>query len=112
MKLLIPILLVFGILLINNFSTIDTNNIIITEKEVPPYTKWGKIAMKKTKVKYPQAEIIDFLHLGREKGTEYSVEKFKLWLKEDNREFGIFIDIKFNNETEQIVDIEYKESTQ
>ncbi|MFD2043712.1 DUF3889 domain-containing protein [Ornithinibacillus salinisoli] len=111
MKLLISILLVFGILLFGNSSILDINKIIIAEKETPPYAKWGQIAMKKTKEQYPQAEIIDYLHIGREKGTEYSIEKFKLWLKKDSGEFGVFVDIKFNNETEQIIDIKYRKTT-
>ncbi len=71
----------------------------------------GQIAMQKTREKYPDAAIIDYLHIGREKRTNYSTEKFKMWLKEDSKEFGVFVTIKFDNVTEQIIDITYEETT-
>ena len=41
----------------------------------PPYAKWGKIAVLMTKEKYPQADIIDYLHIGRRpKTVNISVE--------------------------------------
>ena len=36
---------------------------------VPPYAKWGKLAVEKTKEQYPKAEIIDYLHIGRKPKT-------------------------------------------
>ncbi|RKJ08507.1 DUF3889 domain-containing protein, partial [Butyricicoccus sp. 1XD8-22] len=38
-------------------------------------------------------------------------EKFKLILKENNREFGLFVQLKFNNETEDLVDVNFSETT-
>lgn len=111
MKIFISIQLIFCLLLFGGFTPLDNNNVINAEQEVPPYVKWGQIAMQKTKEKYPQANIIDYLHIGRDKGTNYSIEKFKLWLKENNQEYGVFVDIKFNNETEQIIDIKIRETT-
>lgn len=111
MKILISLRLFFSLFLIANCINFNTNIDTKAEQEVPPYAKWGQIAMKNTKEKYPQAKIIDYLHIGREKGTEYSIEKFKLWLKKDGKEFGVFVDIKFDNKTEQIIDIKYRETT-
>lgn len=111
MKIFISIQLIFCLFLFGGFTPLDNNNVINAEQEVPPYVKWGQIAMQKTKEKYPQANIIDYLHIGRDKGTNYSIEKFKLWLKENNQEFGVFVDIKFNNETEQIIDIKFRETS-
>lgn len=67
--------------------------------------------MQKTKEKYPQANIIDYLHIGRDKGADTSVEKFKLWLKQNNKEFGVFVNIIFDNKTEQIIDVKFRETT-
>ena len=78
--------------------------------EVPSYAKWGQVAMQKTKEKYPQAEITDYLHIGREQGPELSTEKFKFWLLTANKEFGVFVDITFKNDTEQIIDIQFRET--
>ncbi|MGV3467451.1 MAG: DUF3889 domain-containing protein, partial [Heyndrickxia sp.] len=73
--------------------------------------KWGQIAIQKTKEKYPQAKIIDYLHIGRDKGETISVEKFKLWLKQNNKENGVFVNIIFDNKTEQIIDVKFRETT-
>jgi hypothetical protein len=67
--------------------------------------------MQKTKEKYPQAKIIDYLHIGRDKGENTSIEKFKLWLKQNNKEYGVYVNIIFDNKTEQIIDVKFKETT-
>lgn len=79
-----------------------------TQLDVPPYAKWGKMAMQKTKEKYPNADIIDYLHVGRKKGEQTSVETFQLLLKEE-KEFGVKVDIEFENETERVIKISFKE---
>ncbi|CAM4252262.1 hypothetical protein BAMA_06755 [Bacillus manliponensis] len=77
----------------------------------PPYAKWGKIAVQKTKEKYPKAQIIDYLHIGRKPKTiRISVEKFKLWLKEGEKEFGVFVDVEFETKTEQFLKISFQET--
>lgn len=77
----------------------------------PEYAKWGRLAMQKVMEKYPYAEIIDYLHVGKEPGKDTSVEKFKLWLRaENNHEFGVFVDITFNNQTEEVVNIKFTET--
>ncbi|MED3561331.1 YqzG/YhdC family protein [Bacillus xiapuensis] len=80
-------------------------------KPIPPYAKWGVLAMNKTKEKYPNAQIIDYLHIGRTSGPATTTEKFKLWLKENGKEFGVFIDIEFNNKTEQVMKVTFKETS-
>jgi hypothetical protein len=81
------------------------------DAQTPPYAKWGQVAMKETKAKYPQADIVDYQHIGRDTDSTTSTEKFKLWLKENEREFGVLIDITFDNKTEEITDISFKETT-
>ncbi|MFS0674686.1 DUF3889 domain-containing protein [Ornithinibacillus sp. 179-J 7C1 HS] len=81
----------------------------ISAQEEPSYAKWGRLAMQKVKEKYPDANIVDYLHVGRKKGIENSTETFKLWLETPKTEFGVFIDITFDNNTEEIVDIKYRE---
>jgi hypothetical protein len=75
----------------------------------PPYAKWGKIAMTKTKEKYPNANIKDYEHIGPIHGTNTTIERFKLWLKEKDREFGVIVHIEFEKETERVLDITFKE---
>ncbi|SEM12745.1 Protein of unknown function [Mesobacillus persicus] len=103
MKLLrtVPFLLLIGIF----YWTIGV------QAQIPPYAKWGQVAMKETKERYPNADIIDYHHIGRDTGTSTSTEKFKLWLKEDTREFGLLITITFDKQTEEIIDITSGETT-
>lgn len=84
---------------------------VAQQKPIPPYAKWGKVAMEKTHERYPQAQIMDYLHVGRTSGPQSSVEKFKLWLKGPQKEFGVFVDIEFDNKTEKIISIHYRETT-
>jgi hypothetical protein len=103
-KLLCCSLLCFGL-----FTVYQPIESVSAQKEVPPYAKWGRIAMQKVKEKYPNANIVDYLHVGREKGAETSTETFKLWLEAPDKEFGVFIDITFENNTEQIKKINFRE---
>lgn len=88
-----------------------TSEITIAQKREPSYAKWGRIAMQETKKKYPNANIIDYQHLGRAKKPKTSVEKFKLWLKEDQKEFGVFVNIEFDTKTEKLNKISFQETS-
>ncbi|WP_102026557.1 DUF3889 domain-containing protein [Salirhabdus sp. Marseille-P4669] len=79
------------------------------ENKAPDYVKWGKIAVKETSTKYPQSNIVDYLHLGREKNKTYSVEKFKFILNNDGKDFAVFVNVTFHNETEKVKDITFQE---
>jgi hypothetical protein len=108
LKLLVS--LFFGIVI--NFSTIgslDLHTSNVANAEVPPYAKWGKLAMQKTKEKYPNASITDYSHLGKIPGTTSDTEKFKLWLKDKDREFGVLVDIRFDKKTENLIEIKFRE---
>ncbi|WP_245747469.1 YqzG/YhdC family protein [Anaerobacillus alkalidiazotrophicus] len=84
---------------------------VLADNEIPPYAKWGSIAIKETIKKYPNASVIDYLHIGRENKTnQISIEKFKLWLRENNREFGVFVDVEFDPQTNQFRSISFRET--
>ncbi|RDW16892.1 hypothetical protein CWR45_14135 [Oceanobacillus chungangensis] len=103
------LLLVIALFLpLSYFAPID--NTLNAEIVIPPYAKWGRMAMEETKAKYPNAQIIDYLHIGKETNGDTSVEKFKLWLKGEEKEFGVFIDISFNSKTDEVIKITYKET--
>jgi len=80
------------------------------KSNIPSYAKWGKLAMKETKQKYPEAEIIDYLHRGRQTNGETMIEQFKLWLRGENKEFGVFVNIEFDSKTEKVVHITFLET--
>ncbi|AXI01369.1 DUF3889 domain-containing protein [Sporosarcina sp. PTS2304] len=77
--------------------------------EVPAYAKWSRLAIKQTMKKYPQADITDYLHIASQEGEKVSVEKFRLWLKEGSREFGVVVTVTFSAETGQLIGVEYQE---
>lgn len=77
----------------------------------PPYAKWGRIAMQQTKQKYPHAQIVDYLHVGRIKKTPTtSEETFKLLLQEGNRRWALLVHIEFETKTDKMVRITYEET--
>jgi hypothetical protein len=81
------------------------------QPETPSYAKWGMLAMKETQSKYPNSNIIDYLHEGSESKGDATIEKFKLWLKEGDKEFGVFVRIEYTTETEKVVNIEFEETS-
>ncbi|SOC37128.1 DUF3889 domain-containing protein [Ureibacillus acetophenoni] len=84
---------------------------LVQENPTPPYAKWGSLAMQETMKKYPKAQITDYLHIGREVGEKTSVEKFKLILVQDGREFGLFVNLEFTNDTEELQNVTFTETT-
>ena len=113
MKRIISAMIVTSILVIGSLSLFSVWGPIQAQEEtVPSYAKWGRMAMKETSKKYPNAQIIDYLHVGVKTKGQNSVEQFKLWLKENNREFGVLVDIEFNPETEEVVTVNFKETNQ
>lgn len=89
---------------------IHLQNIASAQDENPPYAKWGRLAMKETKSEYPDADIIDYMHLGSHTSDDETTQKFKLWLKEETKEYGVFIDIAFNKKTEEVLQITFEET--
>ena len=67
--------------------------------------------MEHAKSTYPNASIIDYLHIGSETNNDTTTETFKLWLKEEDREFGVYLHITFNTKTEKITDIKEQETS-
>ena len=78
-------------------------------QQVPSYAKWGQLAMKRTKEAYPKAEIVDYLHIGRQEGPILTTEKFRLWLKEEDKEFGVNVTISFYKDTEAVKEVKLEE---
>lgn len=111
--------IVVGIVVVNAMPTNSTNSSSSADKptstqeqvKAPAYAKWSKIAIQETQKKYSEANIIDYLHEGSETSGDTTVEKFKLWLKGSNKEFGVFVTIKYVTKTEEIVTIEFQETT-
>ncbi|MED4227262.1 YqzG/YhdC family protein [Neobacillus cucumis] len=108
-KLLFSLIITFGYLDIGLLQL--PHEAAAQQKPIPSYAKWGTLAMKKTKERYPNANIIDYLHVGRVTGPHSTTEKFKLWLKDNQKEFGVFVDIEFNPSTNEVIKTTFKETT-
>ncbi|RHW43604.1 DUF3889 domain-containing protein [Neobacillus notoginsengisoli] len=109
MLICLSIILIFGSKQFFLLNFIGTS--YAQQTPIPKYAKWSQIALLETKEKYPQAKIVDYLHIGRDKGENTSEEKFKLWLKQNNKEFGVSVTIIFDNKTEQMIDVKLRETT-
>ena len=97
-------------LLLTTCSNIYMESLIVHAQ--PPYAKWGKLAVEKTKEQYPKAEIIDYLHIGRKpKTVQVTVEKFKLWLRENGKEYGVFVDVEFDTKTEKFIKMSFHKTS-
>ncbi|MEA0552327.1 DUF3889 domain-containing protein [Lysinibacillus irui] len=81
------------------------------QQEVPAYAKWGQLAIKEVKSKYPTAQIVDYLHEGKEVHGLSTIEKFKLWLKQPDKEFGVHVKISYLTATQEVEKIEFQESS-
>ena len=105
------------ILLATSFYTIPmiyaniVNSSTIQVKPTPSYAKWGILAIEKAAGKYPNAQITDFLHIGRNVENQSTTEKFKLILKENKKEFGLFVTIEFDSKTEEIIQLNFEETS-
>lgn len=108
MKRIIPVIIS---LFVSASPVFSMNVEVLEEVQVPGYAKWGQVAMEKTKEKYPNASIIDYLHVDKKIGSTTTTETFKLWLKHNDKEFGVFVTIQFQNGSEQILDIRFREVT-
>ena len=98
-----------GVLLTSGSGTSDAPIATLSKVEVPAYAKWSRLAIKQTMLKYPQAEIKDYLHIDTNSKKVTSVEKFQLWLKEDDREFGVIVKVTYSAETGKFIRIDFQE---
>jgi len=81
-------------------------------KAEPDYAKWGRMAMQETAKRY-RAEIVDYKHLGRQsEHAGKAVESFKLLLNNGHRQFGVTVHIRFQLQTEQVLQIQFIEEHQ
>jgi len=84
---------------------------VFAQQEISAHAQWGKVAIKETQAKYPQAKILDYLHEGSEVKGDTTIEKFKLWIKLSDKEFGVQVRIKYVTNTNKLVKVEFQEIT-
>lgn len=74
-------------------------------KETPSHAKWGKRAMVEVKKKYPHAEIYDYKHVGRQEKAHTSTETFHLWIREKQKSSKVTVNITFDSNSENIINV-------
>lgn len=105
------IFIALGTFMTMSSASTHTPTITHAQQDLPAYAKWGRLAIKEAQLKYPTANIIDYLHEGSESKKDSTIEKFKLWLKDGDNEFGVFVRIEYTTETEEVVNIEFQETS-
>ncbi|GGA46056.1 hypothetical protein GCM10011384_39700 [Psychrobacillus lasiicapitis] len=109
--MMLKTLMAVGIFIAGNTALIYIPTVIPALQTTPSYAKWGQLAIKETQSKYPSASIVDYLHEGSESKHDSTIEKFKLWLKDGDHEFGVFVRIEYSTITEKVVNIELQETS-
>ncbi len=104
-------LIALGVFITVNSALTHIPTLAHTQQEIPAYAKWGKLAIKETQSKYPNANIVDYLHEGSESKEDSTIEKFKLWLKDGDNEFGVFVRIEYTTETEKVLNIDLQKTS-
>lgn len=99
---------ILGIFLV--LFAVRNSTIAYAQQEIPAHAQWGKVVIKEAQAKYPQAKILDYLHEGSEVNGDSTIEKFKLWLKQSDKEFGVHVRIKYVTNTNKVVKIEFQEA--
>ncbi|PIC79543.1 hypothetical protein CSV75_10080 [Sporosarcina sp. P18a] len=103
------IIFALGMIMTSATGTSEAPVATLSKVEVPAYAKWSRLAIKQTMLKYPRAEIKDYLHIATDSKNVTSVEKFQLWLKEEEREFGVIVTVTYSAETGQFIRINFQE---
>lgn len=82
---------------------------VMSHAQEPDYAKWGKMAVQETASKY-KAEIIDYKYEGHYKDNgRDSEERFLLWIRMENKEFGVRVTIHVQADKQTASRIEFKE---
>lgn len=111
MKMIKKMFFALGICMFATTVSMNIYSYTYAQDQEPAYAKWGKLAVKETQTKYPHATIIDYLHIGSEIKEDTTIERFKLWMKDDSKEFGVFINIKYTTVTGKLVNVEFQETS-
>ncbi|EHB62469.1 MULTISPECIES: DUF3889 domain-containing protein [Paenibacillus] len=93
-----------------HLTSIAKSHIRYVKRTDPAYAQWGAVAIKETGKKYGM-DVVDYLYMGRKTlSRDLAEEKFKLWLRKGNREFGVYVTVRYHPATRQLVSIVYEEA--
>jgi len=93
-----------------HLTSIARSHIRYVKRTDPAYAQWGAVAIKEAGKKYG-SEVVDYLYMGRRTlSRDLAEEKFKLWLRKESREFGVYVTVRYHPATRQLVSIVYEEA--
>lgn len=81
----------------------------LVHAEEPSYAKWSRLAIQQAAANYPNASIIDYLYIGSQSEKDMTVATFRLWMREDTREYGVIVRVTYVTESENIQSITFQE---
>ncbi|MFC7395400.1 DUF3889 domain-containing protein [Scopulibacillus cellulosilyticus] len=77
------------------------------------YAKWGKIALEKTKERYPDSNVSDYAYMGHEKiADNVAADWFEFQLKRDGKTKSLKVRVTYSSETDKLIDINFFELEQ
>lgn len=104
----------FVIALAASFSmqpAIETHAVVASPPPEPGYAKWGRLAVSETMKRYPDTQIIDYLHIGRTfPAPGIAQESFKLLLKKNGRIRAVYVRIRFETASDKLIRLTIEEA--
>ncbi|WP_309123095.1 DUF3889 domain-containing protein [Paenibacillus sp.] len=73
----------------------------IRNEPVELYGQWGRYGLEETRRRFPNAQIVDYEHMGRD-----AVETFHYQLREGARDFVVEVRIAFDPETNRVIAVD------
>ena len=104
-------LIALGLFTIVNLTPIQSKCLLMHNQKIQPTLSGESLLYKRLKQNIPHAKIIDYLHEGSETKGDSTIEKFKLWLKDGDHEFGVFVRIEYITATEKVIAINFQETS-
>lgn len=99
---------VFVLLSLANSEVAPTGETAIYSE--PAYAKWGKLAVEETSKAYRDASIIDYKYEGRRAlSDDKAEESFLLWLRKNDREFGVRVRMTIQISSDELLQLKMAE---
>ncbi|TCP29291.1 uncharacterized protein DUF3889 [Scopulibacillus darangshiensis] len=103
-RYVVPFMLMFGLFLLSfpNEAYLQTD-----------YEKWGRIAVEKTKERYPDSAVSDYDYEGHEKiADNVAADWFEFELKRGQKERMVKVRVKYSPETNKLISVDFYELQQ
>ncbi|WP_080845930.1 DUF3889 domain-containing protein [Cytobacillus gottheilii] len=105
------VFLIFSFIFAGDITSLEpmANNQVVIQDG---YAKWGRLAVKSAKKKFPNAQMVDYRYDGRVDKDKIAIEQFTLWAKEGEEEFGVIVMIEVDQKTNKLIKIDVNKKLQ